>query len=275
MASPFDLIALSDLKSWLDIASTDDDDLLESLITQISRAILTYLDRPMILPCAYTEVRSGGGEQSLVLRNWPALSVSSCTINGITIPPAPALVAGAPAEPGFVLEAADPQPPGRMQILSLRGHRFFRGVQNVTISYRAGYEIAGEAATVPSVAPYTIAAAAPYGPWASDGGLTYGNGNPLQAVVGTPALGQYMVAAGLYTFAAADAGASVVLTYGYSPADIAICCMDWVADRYAYRARIGQSSKSLGGQETTSFIVRDIPAFVMTALQPYRRVVAL
>ena len=30
-------------------------------------------------------------------------------------------------------------------------------------------------------------------------------------------------------------------------------CMDWAAERYAYRSRIGQQSKSLGGQETMAF----------------------
>ena len=39
MASPFDLVSLANLKSWLDITGTDDDVLLAQLITQISRAI--------------------------------------------------------------------------------------------------------------------------------------------------------------------------------------------------------------------------------------------
>ena len=78
---------------------------------------------------------------------------------------------------------------------------------------------------------------------------------------------------GVYSFAQADAGSTVLLTYGYVPADLASCCMDWAAERYAYRSRIGQHSKSLGGQETMAFIVKDIPDFVASALSPYRRVV--
>jgi hypothetical protein len=62
--------------------------------------------------------------------------------------------------------------------------------------------------------------------------------------------GQYAVVNGVYSFAPADAGSTVLLTYGYVPADLASCCMDWAAERYAYRSRIGQHSKSLGGQET-------------------------
>ena len=45
MASPYDLTDLADLKSWLDVQSTEDDDLIGNLITQVSRAILTYCDR--------------------------------------------------------------------------------------------------------------------------------------------------------------------------------------------------------------------------------------
>ena len=38
------------------------------LITQISRAILNILDRPSILPSAYTETCDGGDEVSIVLQ---------------------------------------------------------------------------------------------------------------------------------------------------------------------------------------------------------------
>ncbi len=93
------------------------------------------------------------------------------------------------------------------------------------------------------------------------------------AVAGTPSVGQYSISGGVYTFAAADTDAAVLLSYGYVPADLGFCCLDWAAELYSYRARIGQRSKSLGGQETISFIVKDVPDFVATALQPFKRVV--
>lgn len=55
MASSYDLAILSGVKAWLDIAGSDDDQLLAQLITQISRAILNILDRPSILPTSYSE----------------------------------------------------------------------------------------------------------------------------------------------------------------------------------------------------------------------------
>lgn len=273
MASSYDLAILSGVKAWLDIAGSDDDQLLAQLITQISRAILNILDRPSILPTSYSETYDGGNDSSIVLRNWPVNGVVSCSVNGVGIPAAPPLVAGAPFQVGYVLDDTDVAPPGRMQRLSLRGRRFALGLQNVAISYSAGYQVAAEIVTAPVTAPFSVAALAPYGDWASDHGVAYAEGAALAPVAANPSAGQYCVVNGVYTFAAADAGTSLSLTYGYVPADLAVACTDWVAERYAYRTRIGQQSKSLGGQETMAFIVKNVPDFVAFALQPYRRVV--
>lgn len=273
MASLFDLVSLADLKSWLGIIGTDDDVVLARLITQISRAIFNVIDRPAILPSAYTETYDGGNEVSIVLRQWPVTGVSSCVVDGVAIPPSPPLVAGASAQTGYVLDSFNATPPGAMQRLSLRGFLFTCGIQNVTISYSAGYQITKESGVIPTTPSYSVAAQAPYGDWSSDGGVVYSNGGSLTAVKGNPAAGQYAVVNGVYSFAQPDAGSTVLLTYGYVPTDLASCCMDWAAERYAYRSRIGQHSKSLGGQENMSFIVKDIPDFVVSALSPYRRVV--
>ncbi len=164
-----------------------------------------------------------------------------------------------PGQSGTVLDAADPAPPGTMQRVSLRGGRFAPGTGNVALTYRAGYEILGETASVPTSAPYTVSASAPFGRWSLDTG-----------VAGAP--GPYTAAGGVYTFTAQAAGAAVALSYGYVPADLARAALDWVADRYAARSRIGQSAKTLGGQETVSFVVKAVPDSVSRLLQPYRRV---
>lgn len=273
MPSPFDLAQLADLKTWLDIQSTDDDALLGRLITQVSRAMLSHIDRAMILPASFVETRDGDGDAAIVLQQWPVTALTSLTIDGFAIAPAASLSPGRISTQGYVLEPAQTAPPGRMQKLAVRGTSFRRGVQNISIAYRAGYQVSNEAALVPDTAPYETTVLAPYGDWASDQGVVYADGSVLAATAGTPALGQYAVSGGVYTFAAADAGAAVQLTYGYVPADLGFCCLDWAADLYSYRARIGQRSKSLGGQETISFIVKDVPDFVATALQPFKRIV--
>lgn len=272
MASSFDLSRLADVKNWLNIVGGDDDSLIVQLIAQTSRAILTYLDRPSILPFIYTETYDGGDDASIVLRQWPVNKVVSCSINGLSIPPSSVTAAGYAS--GYVVDAVDVAPPGRPQRLSLRGQLFPCGIQNIRVAYSSGYLVSGEQATVPAQSPYTIVSSAPYGGWASDEGVAYANGAALTAVTANPSAGQFTVANGIYNFSVADAGAQMTLNYGYVPADLAVCCMDWVAERYAYRTRIGQQSKSLGGQETMAFIVKDIPDYAIRILQPYRRVVA-
>src|SRR5438270_3537453 len=107
MASRFDLVSLTALKNWLGVTGTDDDVLLAQLITQISRAIFNVIDRPAILPSAYTETRDGGNDVSIVLRQWPVTGVSSCTVDGVAIPPSSPLVGGASAQIGYVLDSSD------------------------------------------------------------------------------------------------------------------------------------------------------------------------
>lgn len=75
------------------------------------------------------------------------------------------------------------------------------------------------AAAVPSGAPYTITVAPPNtGTFVTDMGVFFAaTGVQLTRVTSAPAAGQYSVsAAGVYTFAAADAGKSVGLSYEYS-----------------------------------------------------------
>lgn len=270
MGSRCDLARLSDLKSWLGISSGDDDVLLERLITQTSRAILAYLNRPSILPEFYTESVDGDNRASILLRQWPVISVESCSINGISVPISvsdgtPVLVC--------VIDAAERSPPGRMQRLSLRGGIFTAGLQNVSISYHAGYQVTNEFGVIPSTVPFEFKVVEPFGDFASDVGVTDTSGVPFVKVASDPASGEYACADGVYSFSSADAGRSLHVSYGYVPADIVRSCLDWVADQYQYRSRIGQHMKSLGGQESVSFIVKDMPDLTRMTLQPYRRIV--
>ena len=252
MAAPTDLASLADCKAWLGLTSTGDDAVLAALITAISAAISADLGRS-VLPTTVNETLDGGGA-SLPLRQWPVTSVVAVAINGVTL-----AASAAPGAGGWRLEPADAAPPGAMQRLATVAGRFAPGPGAVAVTYRAGYEVLGEPAVVPPAAPYVLTAQAPFGAWCLDTG-----------VVGAP--GPYTVTAGTYTFTTASAGAAVALSYGYVPADLARACLEWVADRYAARSRIGVASKALGGQETASFVVKAMPDVVSRLLQPYRRV---
>src|SRR5438132_3650605 len=211
--SQYDLCTLGDVKAWLGRSDTNSDALLQALITRTSRQILSYLRRGTILPHTVSEVRDGTGGTSIMLREWPVLSVSSLAIEAQIVPQATSDVSG-----GFVFEPWNGVPPGAAQVLALRGFCFgFRlpGILNtqiVTIIYRAGYQTSAEAQTVANGSATVVA---PYGSWASDGGVTYADGTPLVAVTGPPARGQYQLAPnapGSYNFNAGDNGQTVLVT---------------------------------------------------------------
>jgi hypothetical protein len=274
-----DLATLADVKAWLSgssgIGSTDDV-LLGRLITDVSGAIAAYLGRPSLLPRSYAERLDGNGKARIMLRHYPVLQMSSLAINNVSVPAVPPPAPGAATGRGYLLELWDGLPPGRPQALDLFHAIYWPGRQNVAVNYTAGYAIETESAIVPTASgPYTVTAAAPFGPWASDQGVTNNNGTALLAVGGAPSVGQYNVSGGVYTFAAADAGAGVLVSYGYVPAAVNNACIEWVAERYRYRTRIGQSAQTVQGQQTASYSLKDMPDFVRASLDPYRAIVAI
>jgi len=265
-----DLVSLSQLKVHLGVQSSADDDLLAGLISQISRAICTYLNRPFIWPRDVVDTFDGNDRTRIQLRHWPVVSVALVTIND-----QPFAAAAAGSGLGWMLEPGDDEPPGAMQMLRLSGAHFPRGLQNVRIAYRAGYQISNEAQAIPLAAPYVVAALQPYGGYVSDCGVAFANGQKMTAVAANPAQGQYSLDGfGGYVFSQADSGQSILLSYGYVPLDLANCALEWAADRYRYRERIGMASKSLGGQETAVYRIAAMPEFVAMALRGFIRMIA-
>jgi hypothetical protein len=73
-----------------------------------------------------------------------------------------------------------------------------------------------EAASVPAAAPYTVTPANSAS-FVDDAGVIYAtSGLPLTKVAGAPTVGQYSLSAGVYTFAAADAGKALLVSYTYT-----------------------------------------------------------
>jgi hypothetical protein len=108
---------------------------------------------------------------------------------------------------------------------------------------------------------------------ASDGGVTYAaNGVALTAVAANPAQGQYVYTpGGTYTFSAADAGAAVLISYGYVPYDLEQACVDMIGDWIAYQSRNGMLSKTIEAQ-TVTFVNAALPARTKGVLDQYKRV---
>jgi hypothetical protein len=73
----------------------------------------------------------------------------------------------------------------------------------------------GEAGTIPTT-PYQVTVANS-ATWTVDQGVVFTlSGLPLKRVASAPITGQYSVAAGVYTFAAADTTKAVLITYNYT-----------------------------------------------------------
>lgn len=72
-------------------------------------------------------------------------------------------------------------------------------------------------AAIPATAPYTITPTPPSsGTWQTDLGVLNASGLPMTRVASAPTTGEYSVSAGEYTFAAADQGLTVFISYEYS-----------------------------------------------------------
>ncbi len=255
-------------KAWYNFQGTTiDDGLIDDLIRETSVDLLAYLGRSTLLKATYNDVLNGHGGCRQILRQWPVGAVSAVSVDGTPV----SASAAAPA-PGWLLDVYDGYPPGRPQYVNMIGSSFCRGVQNVVISYSAGYYITDEAGTIPASGLYQIKAAQEWGLWARDDGVKNAStGAALTKVTGTPATGQYSVAAGLYSFAAADAGSGVLISYSFIPATLEGACKEIVAERYAYRQRIGRKSDSFQGSVTTSYDNTRLTQYVMNKIQPYKR----
>jgi hypothetical protein len=78
-------------------------------------------------------------------------------------------------------------------------------------------EVIDTTGTAIPTTPFTITPTVPNsGTWTNDLGVLDANGLPMTRVVSAPATGQYSVAAGVYTFAAADTGKVVRISFQYT-----------------------------------------------------------
>jgi hypothetical protein len=174
--SPLDLTTSSAVQQWLiNQGSTYGSDELQAVqdaITAFSVYVLRLTGRgpqsgvqpdpasgvsPLVQVCPYSEVYDGNGASKLQLRNWPIVSVTSLTINTISVPQSTA-----PNVQGWVID-------GSGKFIALRGGYgsysggllvntfqtlfmqrswggfgggnigFNQGIQNVLISYTAGF----------------------------------------------------------------------------------------------------------------------------------------
>lgn len=120
-----DLTTLAAVKQQFEIKNSTDDDLLERLISAASAFIGDYTGRGSMISAAATEYYDGTGSAVLMLRRYPITAVAALKINGSSV----AAAQPYPKE-GFFFD---------QQSVMLRGYLFQRGLQNIEVSYTAGY----------------------------------------------------------------------------------------------------------------------------------------
>jgi hypothetical protein len=121
-----DLCQVADVKAFLSITGSTDDTLLQTLVTNASAFVNNYINRNL-LSADYVETRNGLGSDRIAFRQYPVSAVASLVVDGCTILP--------PVSPhgfGYLFDDT---------MLYLRNGFFPRGVQNVVISYTAGFAV--------------------------------------------------------------------------------------------------------------------------------------
>jgi len=102
------------------------------------------------------------------------------------------------------------------QVNGLTVSSLYFGQTLVTGNESYKYDVTG--AAIP-LTPFQITPTVPNsGTWAGDCGVRDSNGVPMTKVASAPATGQYSVAAGVYTFAAADTAKIVFISFRYTAA---------------------------------------------------------
>ncbi len=127
-AAPDDLCTLADLKAWLPNQGNNDDTALQNLISNGSLQVLQFIDRPHILASvigSLNETYDGNDSDRLLPHFFPIVSVTAVSVDTVVVPQSTT-----PNVVGFLFDS---------RRVLLRGFRFARGVQNVAISYTAGY----------------------------------------------------------------------------------------------------------------------------------------
>jgi hypothetical protein len=79
-----------------------------------------------------------------------------------------------------------------------------------------------------------------------------------------------------YSFTKGFQNVVVVYTAGYAavPTDLEEACIEWVANKYKEKDRLGQVSKNLAG-EIVTFSIKDIPPATRVVLESYRKRILL
>lgn len=270
-----DLTTLPHVKNWLSIPldNEESDSLLLRLIAAASLFVKNNISINGAGVGTYDELYDGNGQRFMLLRQWPVLDVELIAMqSGYNLV---AKSVGNPRSNGWYL-STPATPTAGCQTLYLWGYAFPLGRGTVNVVYTAGFKCVGEIHHVESdgvISPPGTLPIVTFNTWVQDFGVTDEDGVPFVKVDSTPAEDEYSVDEdGVYTFNVANIGDTVLVSYGYIPADLEQAVIQLVGEGLKYQDRIGVKSKTLGGQETISYDNSFMTKSVDLLLSTYRRV---
>lgn len=120
------IISRDDIQSWL--GPSIDDTTADELVVLTSDAVQGYLERDIGLRTV-TELLDTNGSDTVFTSHWPIRSITSLSLNG-----APPMQAAAYNQPGYKLD------PLVTRAIRFPGQKPPRGVQNIAVTYVAGYD---------------------------------------------------------------------------------------------------------------------------------------
>jgi hypothetical protein len=303
-ANVIDLTTVAAVNAILGQGSAVDSAIIQAEVTAYSQNILTRTGRSFLSGVrAYTERYNGNGSPELPVRNYPILAIRSVAVNGIAIPASPdflqsgyaidtegsicniALISnGAGGSSEWPDERWGVRPGGwgsygNAPPLGYSAFRFVQGIQNVAVSYVAGYttDVPSEAQTV-AAGPYTATVANAAAFWADAGVTLASDATPLEAVASAPGPLQYVPPQwnvfpfGLYTFNTAQASTAMNIAYSYGapPFDLQEACGRLVAEMYRKRAWIGQVSQAQPQVGTTAYSRLEVEIGTAMTIERYK-----
>lgn len=278
---------------WMANGPSLPNNVIARLVTSCSSMINAKLNRGALYSRSVTTTLDGVGTYQLMLPEYPITEVTQVQMGSQLIQaaplPTPSTSVVPPANPcyGYRLTTWGGRLPGSPHMLEFVNGIWYYGVQNIKVTYVAGYLVENEPATIaaPTVSgqPPTVTVKMPNGLWCKDNGVAYANGTLFVSVAASPTVGQYVPptdsAPGVYTFNTNDVNASILISYSFIPADLEEAVCQMVTERYLYRTRVGEISKSLGGQESVRWSRGDLrsayrdmnalPPEVMDLINPY------
>jgi hypothetical protein len=160
-ANPIDITTLAAVKAWAAIQSSNEDQIVQDAITAFSNYVLNFTGRgnadgsvpstsPFNAVVSYDEFYDGNGNDRLLLRNWPIVTVTSVKDSGVTIP-----ASSSTTSPGYTIDQDR-----KFLVLRYGGNSFTRGwggygyrgpqfsrtgwslgTQNVEVAYTAGFTV--------------------------------------------------------------------------------------------------------------------------------------